>query len=184
MTIASCGNPELISICVPKSRPTVTGSRRALFPSATVAIRGPSARNRSALTGTSIAEDLQKGLIDRFRSLPMAQSAVLVGRTNADIGNNIIVLIVMSLTGLLVGWRITSSVWEALAAYVLLIFLFFRECARAWHGPGRRWAEAGIAAAVALTFAGLFEFNFGDTEVFYLLLDIFALVFVNLEPGE
>ena len=72
----------------------------------------------------------------------------------------------------------------ALAAYLLLIILFLRECARAWHTRGRPWAEAGIAAAVALTFAGLFEFNFGDTEVFYLLLDIFALVIVNLGSGE
>ena len=77
------------------------------------------------ITGVSIAEDLQKGLIDRFRSLPMAQSAVLVGRTNADIGNNILVLIVMSLTGLLVGWRITTSVWEALVAYVLLLLFAY-----------------------------------------------------------
>jgi ABC-2 type transport system permease protein len=77
------------------------------------------------ITGVSIAEDLQKGLIDRFRSLPMAQSAVLVGRTNADIGNNILVLIVMSLTGLLVGWRITTSVWEALAAYGLLLLFAY-----------------------------------------------------------
>lgn len=72
----------------------------------------------------------------------------------------------------------------ALAAYLLLIVLFVRECARAWRTPARRWAEAGIAVVVALTFAGLFEFNFGDTEVFYLLLDIFALVIVNLAPGE
>jgi O-antigen ligase len=76
----------------------------------------------------------------------------------------------------------------ALTAYLLLIVLFLRECARAWRTPGRPWAEAGIAAVVALTFAGLFEFNFGDTEVFYLLLDVFALVIVNLdttlETGE
>jgi O-antigen ligase len=72
----------------------------------------------------------------------------------------------------------------ALAAYVLLIVLFLRECARAWRTPARRWAQAGVAAAVALTFAGLFEFNFGDTEVFYLLLDVFALVVANLTPVE
>lgn len=72
----------------------------------------------------------------------------------------------------------------ALTAYLLLIVLFLRECALAWRTPGRPWAEAGIAAAVALTFAGFFEFNFGDTEVFYLLLDVFALVIVNLDRGE
>jgi O-antigen ligase len=71
-----------------------------------------------------------------------------------------------------------------LAAYILLLALFFRECIRAWHGPNRKWAEAGAAIAVSLTVAGLFEFNFGDTEVFYLLLNLFALVVVSLERAE
>ena len=44
----------------------------------------------STITGASLAEDLQKGLIDRFRSLPMARSAVLVGRTVADLGLNVL----------------------------------------------------------------------------------------------
>lgn len=69
----------------------------------------------------------------------------------------------------------------ALAAYLLLLFFFVRECARALRGPARKWAQCGIAAAAALTCAGLFEFNFGDTEVFYLLLDVFALVIANIE---
>jgi ABC-type Na+ efflux pump permease subunit len=77
----------------------------------------------STITGASLAEDLQKGIIDRFRSLPMSRSAVLVGRTAADLANNLIVLIVMSLTGLVVGWRIHTSVLEALAAYALLLRL-------------------------------------------------------------
>jgi ABC-2 type transport system permease protein len=79
----------------------------------------------STITGSSLAEDLQKGIIDRFRSLPMSQSAVLVGRTTADVANNIIVLIVMSLTGLIVGWRIHTSVLEALAAYALLLLFAY-----------------------------------------------------------
>src|SRR6476660_8243457 len=53
----------------------------------------------STITGASLADDLQKGIIDRFRSLPIAGSAVLVGRTAADVMNNVIVLVVMSLTG-------------------------------------------------------------------------------------
>ena len=69
----------------------------------------------------------------------------------------------------------------ALIAYILFIYFFLRECARHWRGPQRRWAEAGIAIAAALTYAGMFEFNFGDTEVFYLTLDLFALVLANLE---
>ena len=71
-----------------------------------------------------------------------------------------------------------------LAAYIVLLALFFRECIRGWRGPGRMWAEAGVAIAVSLTVAGLFEFNFGDTEVFYLMLNLFALVVVSLERAE
>lgn len=70
------------------------------------------------------------------------------------------------------------------AAYLLLLGLFLRECVRAWRGPARKWAEIGVAVTVSLTFAGLFEFNFGDTEVFYLLLNLFALVVASLEREE
>ena len=72
----------------------------------------------------------------------------------------------------------------ALAAYVLLIALFLRECARGWRGPNRKWAEVGVVVTVALTAAGLFEFNFGDTEVFFLMLDLFALVIAFLPAAD
>jgi len=79
----------------------------------------------STVTGASIAEDLQKGLIDRFRSLPMSRSAVLIGRTVADLGLNVISITVMALTGLAVGWRIHSSIAEAVGGFlVLLVFAF------------------------------------------------------------
>lgn len=72
-----------------------------------------------------------------------------------------------------------------LAAYILLMVLFLRECARAWNGPGKPFAEAGIAITVGLAYAGLFEFNFGDTEVFYLTLELFALLTALMErPAE
>jgi O-antigen ligase len=70
-----------------------------------------------------------------------------------------------------------------LAAYLLLLGLFLRECIRGWRGPNSRFAEIGIAVTVALTVAGMFEFNFGDTEVFFLMLDLFALVVVSLEAS-
>ena len=72
-------------------------------------------------TGAGLADDVQKGIIDRFRSLPMSRTAVLTGRTLSDVVNNVLVLIVMSLTGLLVGWRIRSSFMDALAGYLVLI---------------------------------------------------------------
>jgi ABC transporter DrrB family efflux protein len=79
----------------------------------------------STITGYSLAEDLQKGLIDRFRSLPMSRSAVLVGRTVADAAVNVISITVMALTGLVVGWRIHTSVLEALAGFLLLLLFAY-----------------------------------------------------------
>jgi ABC transporter DrrB family efflux protein len=75
----------------------------------------------ASFTGYSVAEDLQKGIIDRFRSLPMAPSAVLFGRTISDVAINVISLAIMSLTGLIVGWRVHTSLPEALAAYLLIL---------------------------------------------------------------
>ena len=63
----------------------------------------------STFTGVGLADDMTKGIIDRFRSLPMARSAVLVGRTTSDIGFNSASIFVMSITGLIVGWRIRTS---------------------------------------------------------------------------
>lgn len=72
----------------------------------------------------------------------------------------------------------------ALMAYALLIGLFLRECALSWNGPARPFAEAGVAMTVALATAGLFEFNFGDTEVFYLMLNLYALLAAEMEGGR
>jgi O-antigen ligase len=69
----------------------------------------------------------------------------------------------------------------ALVAYVFLQILFLRQCARAWGGPATKFAEIGVAVAVGLASAGLFEFNFGDTEVFWMLLDVFAIVIAFIE---
>ena len=64
-----------------------------------------------------LSEDMHKGIIDRFRSLPMASSGVLIGRSLADLLRTVLVLVVLSISGLLVGWSIDSSVPEALAGY-------------------------------------------------------------------
>ena len=75
----------------------------------------------ATFTGAGLAEDMQKGIIDRFRSLPMARSAVLVGRTSSDIIYNVLSLAIMALSGLVVGWRIRTSPLEAIAGFLLLI---------------------------------------------------------------
>ncbi|HEX2060066.1 MAG TPA: O-antigen ligase family protein, partial [Thermoanaerobaculia bacterium] len=71
-----------------------------------------------------------------------------------------------------------------LCAYLLFLALFLRECIRGWRGPGRTWAECGVAIAVSLTVAGLFEFNFGDTEVFYMMMNLFAFIAIALEQTQ
>ena len=79
----------------------------------------------ATFTGAGLADDITMGIIDRFRSLPMARSAVLIGRTGSDIVYNVISLVIMALTGLLVGWRINESVFEALGAFgLLLVFAY------------------------------------------------------------
>ncbi len=79
----------------------------------------------ATFTGLGLAEDMQKGIIDRFRSLPMAPSAVLVGRTISDVVINVVSLVVMSLTGYVVGWRIRGSLLDAVLAYVLLLLFAY-----------------------------------------------------------
>jgi ABC transporter DrrB family efflux protein len=75
----------------------------------------------ATITGAGLAEDIQKGIVDRFRSLPMARSAVLIGRTTSDLLNNVLVLVIMTATGLIVGWRIHTGVLDTAVAYLLLL---------------------------------------------------------------
>ena len=75
----------------------------------------------ATFTGAGIADDMQKGIIDRFRSLPMSRAAVLLGRTGSDVLYNVLTVAVMSLTGLVIGWRIRTSVLEALGGFLLLL---------------------------------------------------------------
>ncbi|WP_432542447.1 ABC transporter permease [Kineococcus sp. SYSU DK002] len=79
----------------------------------------------ATVTGAGIADDMQKGIIERFRSLPMTQSAVLVGRTASDVVLNVIVTVIMSLTGLLIGWRIRTSLLDAVVGYALLLLFAY-----------------------------------------------------------
>jgi ABC-2 type transport system permease protein len=79
----------------------------------------------STFTGVGLADDMTKGIIDRFRSLPMARSAVLVGRTTSDIGFNSASIFVMSITGLIVGWRIRTSPVSAIGGFLLLLLFAY-----------------------------------------------------------
>jgi ABC-2 type transport system permease protein len=75
--------------------------------------------------GMSMAEDLQQGVVDRFRALPMARSAVLSGRVIADFAAALIGLCVLVVSGLIIGWGIHTDVLHAAAAFgILLLFTF------------------------------------------------------------
>ena len=82
-------------------------------------------------TASGLAEDLKKGLIDRFRSLPISQSALVVGRTLGDSKLNSVVLVVMALAGLAVGWRPSSGIVKVLIGF---LFLFMFGYALSWVG--------------------------------------------------
>jgi len=73
-------------------------------------------------TGIGLADDLQKGLIERFRSLPMARSAVLTGRILADLVRNVFVVILMCVVGFAVGFRIHTHPAEFIGGLIVLLF--------------------------------------------------------------
>lgn len=130
----------------------------------------------STITGASIADDLQKGLIDRFRSLPMSRSAVLVGRTVADLGLNAISIVVMVLTGLVVGWRIRSSFLEAVGGFLLLLlFAYAVSWVMATVGLLVRTPEVVNNASFIVIFPVTFIANtFVPTNNFPAVLKTFA----------
>jgi len=84
-----------------------------------------------AATASGLAEDMKKGLIDRFRSLPISRSALIVGRTLGDSLLNIVVLAVMGMAGYLVGWRPTSGLLNVALAFLFLLFFGY---ALSWVG--------------------------------------------------
>ena len=84
-----------------------------------------------AATASGLAEDMKKGLIDRFRSLPIARSALIVGRTLGDSLLNIVVLAVMGAAGFIVGWRPTSGLLTVALAFLFLLFFGY---ALSWVG--------------------------------------------------
>ena len=79
----------------------------------------------STFTGAGLAEDMGKGIIDRFRSLPMSRAAVLAGRTGSDIVYNSTSILVMSLAGLIIGWRVRTGVLPAIGGFLLLLLFAY-----------------------------------------------------------
>jgi ABC transporter DrrB family efflux protein len=111
-------------------------------------------------TGIGLANDLQRGLVDRFRSLPMAKSAVLTGRTLYDLIRNTLVVIVMWSVGLLVGFRPQGPViyWFAAAAIMLLTSFCF-----SWISATIGMAVKTVEAAQSAGFIWLFPLTFASS---------------------
>jgi len=92
----------------------------------------------STQTGVGLADDLSRGMIDRFRSLPMARSAVLAGRTLSDTVRNLFVVLLMIGVGLLIGFRFHAGFISAVGAIVLAVLF----------GLAFSWISAFIGMAV------------------------------------
>ena len=122
------------------------------------------------VTALGLADDLKKGLIDRFRSLPMWQPAVVSGRILADVGTNVIQLVVMFGVGIAVGFRFSTSVPEVVAGIVLLLAL----------GYAFSWVFAFIGLSASSPEASN---AFGFTILFPVTFVSSAFVPVDTMPG-
>jgi len=101
----------------------------------------------STFTAVGLAEDMQKGYIDRLRSLPMARSAVLIGRTVSDLVRNCITFVVMLLVAFLIGFRFEGTLFEAaLATALLLVFSYSLSWVQAFIGLSVKSSEAANSA--------------------------------------
>lgn len=107
------------SITIPGSGVDAEGYREFLM----AGIFAQTVTFATAGAGAGIAEDMHKGLIDRFRSLPMTRGAVLTGRTLADAVQTSLTLVVLAVVAALVGWRFHNGLPKALAAFGLLLLL-------------------------------------------------------------
>lgn len=130
----------------------------------------------ATFTGAGLAEDMQKGIIDRFRSLPMSRAAVVLGRTVSDMLYNVLSLVVMVGAGLLVGWRIHDGVGNAVLAFgLLLLFAHAVSWIMAWIGLLVPGPEVISNAASMVIFPLTFVANtFAPSENFPTPLRIFA----------
>ncbi|HZQ27520.1 MAG TPA: ABC transporter permease [Acidimicrobiales bacterium] len=114
----------------------------------------------SVSTSIGLAEDLQTGLIERFRSLPMARSAVLAGRTTADLCRNVFVVMLMTAVGYAVGFRIGTNVPLFLAGAALLLLFAY---AVSWGFSVIGLSAPDSETAQVMAFPVLFPLTFAST---------------------
>jgi ABC-2 type transport system permease protein/oleandomycin transport system permease protein len=114
----------------------------------------------STQTGVGLAEDLSKGMIERFRSLPMARSAVLAGRTLGDSVRNTLVVVLMTLVGVIIGFRIHTGVLPALVALVVAVGFGF---AFSWISATIGLAVHDVESAQTAGFIWVFPLTFASS---------------------
>ena len=120
-------------------------------------IMGQTIAFASFIVAVGLTADIDKGIVDRMRSLPINPSAVLVGRSISSLMHSSIGILVMSVTGLFVGWRIRGSLAEAVLAYALLLLWGF---AMIWIGILVGSAMRSVEAVNGLMFTTMFPITF------------------------
>ena len=130
----------------------------------------------ATFTGAGLADDMQKGIVNRFRSLPMSRSAVVFGRTASDVIYNVLSLVVMAAAGLLVGWRIHDGIGSALLGFgLLLLFAYAMSWIMAFVGLLVRNVESVNNASTMVIFPLTFISNtFVPAENLPTALRVFA----------
>jgi ABC-2 type transport system permease protein/oleandomycin transport system permease protein len=113
-----------------------------------------------AATGIGMADDLQKGLVDRFRSLPIARSAMLIGRSVSDLIRAALVFVIMLVVGVLTGFRFGGGVGGALAGTALMLAFSF---AFSWIGIMIGLTVKTVEAAQSGGFIWLFPLTFASS---------------------
>jgi ABC-2 type transport system permease protein/oleandomycin transport system permease protein len=111
----------------------------------------------STFTAIGLADDLNKGLVDRLRSLPMARSAVLIGRTVSDLVRNLVTFFVMLGVAFLIGFRFEGTVFEAVLATLLLLLFSF---ALSWVQALIGLSVGSVEAANSAGFIWMFPMTF------------------------
>jgi ABC-2 type transport system permease protein/oleandomycin transport system permease protein len=108
-------------------------------------------------TGVGLADDLQKGLIDRFRSLPMVRSAVLAGRTAADTVVILFQVILMFIVAYLVGYRVHTGLWSVVVGFTMVVMVGYSfTWVAAFAGLSLKTVEAVQAATFTMVFPIVF----------------------------
>lgn len=111
-------------------------------------------------TGVGLADDLSKGMIDRFRSLPMARSAVLAGRTISEMIRNLFVVLLMSAVGFLIGFRIQDGVGNFILALLFTVLFGF---AFSWISATIGLAVKNVETAQSAGFIWVFPLAFASS---------------------